>query len=540
MVSRAGVPLVRRLTVQAWLQLVMGVMVGLVLLGAAVGARAIETTKDRTGELINAIQPAVSEAYRLQAAWIDQETGARGYAITGDPSFLEPYRSGRDQEQRSTRRLRELLGGRTELTADLDALAEAGARWREVYAEPLVTAPDPAAGLGARLRSRESSDNGKAAFDALRARFDTQNRHLEQARVDTRAEVMHSRDTRNAVLAGSVLLFLLTMVVLTVVLRRLVAAPLRGLENASRRVADGDLDHHIPVNGPADLATVAEAVESMRERVVTDLAGSRAAEAELSRQAARLDAQTEELRRSNLELEQFAYVASHDLQEPLRKVASFCQLLAKRYGDRLDDRGRQYINYAVDGAKRMQILINYLLAFSRVGRAEPLTPAPAMTLTTALDTALTALSTIVEESGAQIRRPASLPDFQGEATLLTMLWQNLIGNALKFTRPDQTPVITIATTTIPDPPDGGDPVDIDGGAEGFALITVSDNGIGISSEYAEKVFVIFQRLHNRSEFEGTGIGLAICRKIVDHYGGRIWIDTDYTDGARFCFTLPVR
>ena len=229
------------------------------------------------------------------------------------------------------------------------------------------------------------------------------------------------------------------------------------------------------------------------------------------------------MRRSNAELEQFAYVASHDLQEPLRKVASFCQLLEKRYGDKLDDRGTEYIGFAVDGAKRMQVLINDLLMFSRVGRLN--STETDVALDSVLDSALGNVATAIEESGAEIVRPDSpLPHVLGDPMLLTMLWQNLIGNAVKFRREGVAPRIVVDC----------EPSD----TRGEWLFTVSDNGIGIAEEFVDKVFVIFQRLHGRDAYSGTGIGLALCKKIVEYHGGAIWIDTSYTSGTRFRFTLP--
>jgi light-regulated signal transduction histidine kinase (bacteriophytochrome) len=230
------------------------------------------------------------------------------------------------------------------------------------------------------------------------------------------------------------------------------------------------------------------------------------------------------LRRSNAELEQFAYVASHDLQEPLRKVASFCQLLQDRYGDQLDERGVEYLRFAVDGAKRMQLLINDLLTFSRLGQLNA--PYATVALDDTLDAALVNLTAAIEESNAEILRSQRLPSIRGEATLLTMLWQNLIANAMKFRREDSTPRITVDCQ-----PHGS------AGHEGW-LFSVSDNGIGIAEEFANKVFVIFQRLHGRDAYAGTGIGLAVCKKIVEQHDGAIWIDTSYTAGTRFCFTLP--
>jgi len=326
---------------------------------------------------------------------------------------------------------------------------------------------------------------------------------------------------QNWVYAAILAVLLLVSGVLAVALQRAVVRPLRRLNAAARHVADGDYSHHIEPAGPADLWSLAVAVEAMRSALVSALDASRAAAEVTARQAADLDTQAIELRRSNAELEQFAYVASHDLQEPLRKVASFCQLLEKRYGDELDERGLQYIAFAVDGAKRMQVLINDLLTFSRVGRANELrVPLP---LGQPLETALSALSVAIEDCDAVIERPERLPEVVGDPTLLAMLWQNLIGNAIKFRAAGRAPLVQITAMAQP------------GGQWQFA---VTDNGIGIPPEFAEKVFVIFQRLHGRGVYPGTGIGLALCKRIVEQHGGEMYLDTSYADGTRVCFTLP--
>ena len=256
----------------------------------------------------------------------------------------------------------------------------------------------------------------------------------------------------------------------------------------------------------------------MRQRIVDELEATRSARSQLADQAL-------ELQRSNAELEQFAYVASHDLQEPLRKVTAFCQLIEKRYGDKLDERGTEYIAFAVDGAKRMQVLINDLLTFSRVGRLY--STRSDVDLGATLDDALGNLETAIAESGAQIvRQGRPLPRIMGDPTLLTMVWQNLIGNAVKFQRDGVAPRIVIDCEQSSNGPDGS------------WMLTVTDNGIGIPEEFSDKVFVIFQRLHGRDVYTGTGIGLALCKKIIEHHGGSIWIDNSYTDGTRFRFTIP--
>ena len=202
-----------------------------------------------------------------------------------------------------------------------------------------------------------------------------------------------------------VAVFFATAILLAVLVRRAVSRPLAALAAACRRITDGNFGDTIVARGPKDLRDIATDVESMRQQIVAELEISQSARERLAQQADALEHQALELRRSNAELEQFAYVASHDLQEPLRKVASFCQLLEKRYGDQLDERGLQYIEFAVDGAKRMQVLISDLLTFSRVGRASELRePVP---LDQPLDAALDSLSVAIEERGRGHRAPGS-------------------------------------------------------------------------------------------------------------------------------------
>lgn len=502
------------LTVQGWQYVVLSVMAFVVLAGGISVAVLLNRTDQVSSQLIENIQPARVAAYQLQAALRDQETAVRGYLITADPQFLEPYDEGRLIEAQASADIRVLEQSRPDLLADLDQIELASGTWRVNYAEPLIS--------GVRAGTSQGVDTeglGKREFDRLRALFDTQNEHLADARNDGIVELAEIRSWRNGVLLAMLIAFAVTIVILAVLMRRALVRPLAALAAACRRIAEGSFAERIVAQGPKDIRGIASDVEYMRQRIVDELDASRAA-------TEALDIHAEELRRSNAELEQFAYVASHDLQEPLRKVASFCQLLEKRYGDKLDERGTEYIGFAVDGAKRMQILINDLLTFSRVGRLNA--TETEVDLDTALDNALGNVSTSIEESGAVIERPADgLPTINGDPTLLTMLWQNLIGNAVKFRREGVTPRIVI---------DCAPSTDADDQSWSF---TLTDNGIGIAPEFAEKVFIIFQRLHGRDAYTGTGIGLALCKKIVEHHGGNIWIDTTYTEGTRFHFTLPV-
>lgn len=227
---------------------------------------------------------------------------------------------------------------------------------------------------------------------------------------------------------------------------------------------------------------------------------------------------TKELSRSNKELEQFAYVASHDLQEPLRMVASYTQLIAQRYRGKLDADADEFIHYAVDGATRMQAIINDLLALSRVSTRN--TPFSKTDTKLALDKALANLRLVIGETGATIICD-SLPTLNADGSQFTQLFQNLIGNAIKFR--------------------GSNPPRIEIGAEprgGEWVFHVRDNGIGIAPEYFERIFLMFQRLHTQKEYPGTGIGLTICKKIVERHGGQMWIESEQGKGTTFYFTIP--
>jgi light-regulated signal transduction histidine kinase (bacteriophytochrome) len=315
-----------------------------------------------------------------------------------------------------------------------------------------------------------------------------------------------------AVVYVAIAVVLVGMVVaLAAGLRAVAVRPLYRLAAEARQMAEGNFGVEVGQDGPRVVRYLATDVNRMRERVLAELAAAQSAQADL-------ETRSRDLERSNAELEQFAYVASHDLQEPLRKVASFCQLLQRHYAGRLDERADQYIELAVDGAKRMQALINDLLAFSRVGRvAQNLVPVPCAT---ALDQARANLSGEIAASGATVEIGA-LPVVKGEESLLVAVFQNLLSNALKF-RGEQPPRIAVSARR-----DGE-----------VWLFSVTDNGIGIEPEFADRIFVIFQRLHGKDSYPGTGIGLAMCRKIVEYHGGRMWLDTTMTEGSRFFFTLP--
>jgi PAS domain S-box-containing protein len=247
--------------------------------------------------------------------------------------------------------------------------------------------------------------------------------------------------------------------------------------------------------------------------VVRDVSERRRLESDLNRLI-------EELKRSNEELEQFAYIASHDLQEPLRMVSGYTQLLKRRYVAQLDAEANEYIDYAVDGVKRMQALIQDLLAYARLstrGRGFQVTD-----LNFLLRQVSANLATQVEEAGATIT-VGELPNLRVDASQVVQVFQNLVSNALKFRRPAIPLVIAISANRDGD----------------YWRFTVSDNGIGIDPQYSGRIFEVFQRLHTRDQYPGNGIGLAICKKVVERHQGRIWFESTLGEGTSFHFTLPI-
>lgn len=228
----------------------------------------------------------------------------------------------------------------------------------------------------------------------------------------------------------------------------------------------------------------------------------------------------EQLQRSNEELEQFAHVASHDLQEPLRMVRSYCELIKDNYADRLDEDGREFLEFAVDGANRMRGLIQDLLRLSRVGSGD--VTMEIVDCNNLMRQVRDDLQASIDERDAQLL-VEDLPVVRGNEALLRQVLQNLVSNALKFTKQDPV-IVKVSARETPD----------------YWEFSVEDNGIGIDPKFAERIFTIFQRLHTRDEFPGNGMGLAICRKIIDRHGGRIWLDTGHREGTRFLFSLPRR
>jgi signal transduction histidine kinase len=474
-----------------------------------VGALAVLNLGHNRGRVVSTLDPATLQVEQLDNSLLNQETGVRGYALSAQRTFLAPYYTGVTEENAALANLRRALGQLPPATqGDLASVTAQAHYWRTHYAEPAIA-------LVQRTGKPAAGGNviaGKAYFDALRVKVAKLQGDISGARTDALAALSDSSSVLDAVFIAVAIGLAVTVVLLGLGLRAIVIRPLHRLAAQVRQVADGDFTHEVTVRGSREVTQLAADVNTMRERILQELSATRDANAILQ-------AHTTELQRSNTELEQFAYVASHDLQEPLRKVASFSQLLQRRYAGKLDARADQYIEFAVDGAKRMQALINDLLAYSRVGRSDR---QPALVSSdVALTQARANLAEQIEETGATIET-GHLPLVLAELPLLIAVFQNLLSNALKFSggKPPRV-VVTV------------------GRDEPFWLFSFSDNGIGIEPEYAERIFVIFQRLHERTAYTGTGIGLSMTRKIIENFGGRIWLDTAFTGGTRFFFTLPM-
>jgi signal transduction histidine kinase len=457
--------------------------------------------------------PAVTATQRLLTDLVDQETGVRGYALRSDESALAPYRAARAAQAKDIARLRDYVSVDRELAGQLTDLVSAAQTWQSSIAVPAVRQIGRGDAAGVHL---VDGPHAKQLFDDIRRRAVA----LADSVSDRAADARQTRRTFGIVLVVTIGLTAVLLLILAAAiwraLHRWVLTPVDRLAAQTRQVARGDTHKRIEPAGPPELTGLGRDVEAMRLQIAGELARAEEIQEELRQRSL-------ELSRSNDDLQQFAYVASHDLSEPLRKVANFCQLLERQYRDQLDDRAKQYIDFAVDGAKRMQALISDLLALSRVGRTtEEFVP---VALDEALTRALDNLAGRLEESGARVERLTALPTVNGDPALLTSLLENLVSNAVKYRRADVPPEVCISAEQNTE--------------DETWTITVSDNGIGIEAQYAERIFAIFQRLHLWDSYGGTGIGLALCRKIVEFHGGHIWLDTvESQAGATFRFVLP--
>jgi signal transduction histidine kinase len=305
-----------------------------------------------------------------------------------------------------------------------------------------------------------------------------------------------------------------TGLLLAITVSRGIQKGLQEILLSARSVTKGDFRRKAKAYSTDEIGTLAENFNSMAAELQRLEMENREVNSSLER---KVKQRTSEMESKNKELEQFAYVASHDLQEPLRTISGFVDLLHKEYGNKLDSNGHIYLNYLSQASDRMKTLIKDLLDYSRIGREKQAMPVDCNRM---LEEVVADLGKNIRESGAHIHF-SDLPFLRAYPTELKLLFQNLITNAVKFRQPDRNPEISISAAAI----------------DGQWKFVVSDNGIGIEKQFQERIFIIFQRLHNRSEYEGSGIGLAHCKKIVELHGGTIWVDSQPGNGSRFNFTI---
>ena len=439
------------------------------------------------------------ESESLLQSLINMETGVRGFLITGEEPFLDPYDRGRADFTEHLQGARALMREARDQNARLDRLADLERAWNDALIAPALAQRREAASLDEGLRAAAArAQERKSAMDGMRGVIRQIEDRENELLAERAARAQQRRANFERILWGAGLFAILLTGALAAIAARaahqvkLAAAQLEN-SNAQLRAAKALADAEIEQRRAAE--------EKLRGAV-------------------------EDLQRSNAELEQFAYVASHDLQEPLRAISGCVQVLQKRYGGQLDARADQFIAHAVDGAQRMQNLINDLLAYSRVGTHGK--PFEAVEMDKVAARALQNLSERIRETGVEVTRD-ELPAVWGDGGQLELVLQNLVSNALKF-RGEREPQVHIGYELRR--------VEELDAALTQHVFSVRDNGLGIETQYFERIFVMFQRLHTRTEYPGTGIGLAICKKVVERHGGTIGLHSVPEQGTTFWFSLP--
>jgi signal transduction histidine kinase len=460
---------------------------------------AIRQQRDSANRAIRA-QQAISAGNKLEKLAIDLETGVRGYVASGaKPVFLEPYTAARQAYPAQARELSSLVRDNPQAMQSAAQIRSAIDDYVSLYSIPMISLARDRIDVA---RSVIVNGTGPTRIEAIRTQFQRLF-NSERALADKRTRQASSRaDDAVWIGIGGLVLGLSAVVLLAWYLARSVVRPVREVAAGAERVAHGDLSARAPDQRADELGDLGRAFNTM------------AASLEHSRDE--VAARTAELERSNAELDQFAAVTSHDLKEPLQTVTVFAGLLDRDYRDRLDDSGKTFLDSILAGTDRMRTLIRDLLEYSRVGHGElQREPVPADEM---LERARENLAARIAEKGASLTADP-LPTVNADAKQLVQVFQNLLSNALKFSD-DDVPEVHVSASLFPSE----------------WRFSVRDNGIGIDPRHAERIFQPFARLGAAKE--GTGIGLAICQKIVEHHGGKIWVEARQGTGSVFHFTIP--
>lgn len=455
----------------------------------------------------------------------EAHSAMRGYVVTSNPEFLSPY-------TRATTLLPETLNRLTELVEDNPSQADRATqiassiaaleRWLAETKAIVESGGDEAA------LERVRSGEGQSAMRTLRA--DVEALLTEEERLDTarQADVERTESRVDWMFGGGAVLALSAAIFMAWLLTGAITSRLELLTENTRRIAEQE-ELSPPISGRDEVARLDQAFRKMATALDVARQREKAYAASLEQRSASLEA-------ANRELQNFASVASHDLQEPLRKIQAFGDRLRDRCSEGLGDHGRDYLERMRSAASRMRTLIDDLLTFSRLQtKAKPFEP---VDLNQLAEEVVSDLEGRIQQSEGRVE-VGELPTIEADATQMRQLFQNLIGNGLKFRRPEEPPVVQISAQIVHESTEDGN--DSDGLPEDVTWrIMFRDNGIGFEEKYLDRIFDVFQRSHGRGEYEGTGMGLAICRRIVIRHTGQITAEASPGKGATFLVTIPAR
>jgi signal transduction histidine kinase len=500
-----------------------GLVVCLLVLLSLAGI-ANERANEMAGGQVTQTIGVISDSNTALAALLDMESGYRGYLLAGSDEFLEPYLEGQVT-------YRELLSKLVDQTADNPAqlerwqrIADLADAWQQQVTEPgIALRREVDAGRTSRLAIDQmvATAQGKVRFDSIRDAFSEANAEEDRLLEQRTAEAAAANRSLLVTLGAGTLLALVVGLSAGLLLTRDITDASARLALAAEQIANGDLRQRVGLHRHDELGRAAYAFDRMADRLQASIN-------RLEQSEQLLRDQKMELERSNRELQEFASVASHDLQEPLRKVRAFGDRLAAHEGPGLSARGQDYLGRMQDAAGRMQTLISDLLALSRVTTQGQ--PFVRVDLHQIAEQVLGDLEVRVLQADGQVNL-GPLPVIDADPTQMRQLLQNLVGNALKFHRPGVPPIVDVTATIRTDESGDAD--------EARVLLSVVDNGIGFDEKYLDRIFTTFQRLHGRSEYEGTGIGLAVCRRIVERHNGTVTAHSTPGEGSTFVVDLPM-
>jgi signal transduction histidine kinase len=487
-----------------------------VLLGLATAAFRTTVAEQETAEAVAHSARVIALADQTLGDLVDMQTSYRGFLLTGQEEFLAPVEAASAGYLRGMAELEQATADNPAQLARWREIRGAAERWQRETVEAgtaLRRQVTASAAVPLAVSAHVGSGEGRRQFEAVRALFAEATRAEQQLLAARRTEAARASEALLHTLVVGTALAILLAAAIVIALTRDLTAGVGRLMTSAEQIAGGDLTRRIGEERGDELGVAARAFDRMADRLEATIG--------------QLERQKTELERSNRELQDFASVASHDLQEPLRKVRAFGDRLVARFGDALPPEGHDYLARMQDAAARMSTLIDDLLAFSRVTtRAQPFV---------CVDLGLVAAQVcadlevrIADSGGTVVVEP--LPAVEADPLQMRQLLQNLIANGLKFHRPGVPPRVRVSAERD----------ETAGPTGGWVRLAVEDNGIGFEEKYLDRIFTIFQRLHGRGDYEGTGVGLAVCRKIVERHEGTITARSVPGEGACFLVTLPVR